>query len=343
MNILVLGNMGDLQSGLYVVKSLDDMGHTTQHIDTREIVMERGIIEGQKEIIGTLKLVTIKPDLVIVLKGLEMTPDTVQYVKDTFNCNMINWFFDVYLEGTKIWENKEYFDTLKKYDYFFCSLKGVADILIAKGFSNVRYLAEGCFPELHSEQYMNNFQKKKYGQDITFCGTIGLSMHPNRITILKRVISEGFWINIYGVVASEWKRIPAIIKPSHTQEVVINERHSMVAQTSLINLGIDQDPELSLSQSARMYRVMCAGGLYLTTYVKDLETMFKINEKNKPITSDQELVVYYDENDLIDKLDFLLAHDDIRTSIAKNGQKIVKEKHTFKDRLEDMLKIVSGD
>ena len=87
---------------------------------------------------------------------------------------------------------------------------------------------------------------------------------------------------------------------------------------------------------------MCAGGLYLTTYVKDLETMFKLNKSDELITVEQELVVYYDENDLINKLDFLLAHDDIRNSIAKNGQTIVKEKHTFECRLKDMLEVIKN-
>ena len=343
MEILILGNMGDVQSGLYVVRSLEEMGHTTQYIDTREIITEHGIEKGQKEIRETMKLVTITPELVIVLKGVEMTPDTIQYVKDTYKCPMVNWFFDVYIEGRKIWENTTYLEVLKKYDYFFCSLKGVADILRAQEFNNVRYIAEGCFPELHGEQYMNNFQKKKYGQDITFCGTIGLQMHQNRMSTLKRIIEEGFWIDIYGDVVMDWKRVPSAIKNSHKKEIAINEKGSIVAQTSLINLGIDQDPELSLSQSARMYRVMCAGGLYLTTYVKDLETMFKINTKDAPITKDQELVVYYDDNDLIEKLDFLLANADIRESIAKNGQKVVIDKHKFSDRLKDILEVIKND
>jgi spore maturation protein CgeB len=167
-------------------------------------------------------------------------------------------------------------------------------------------------------------------------------MHVNRISILKRIADEGFWLDIYGDVIVEWKKIPSVLKACHTQESAINEKHSMIVQSHLINLGIDQDPELSLSQSARMYRVMCAGGLYLTTYVKDLETMFKINAKDAPITANQELVVYYDTNDLVAKLDFLLAHDDIRKSIALNGQKIVVEKHKFSDRLKEMIEVIKN-
>jgi spore maturation protein CgeB len=92
-----------------------------------------------------------------------------------------------------------------------------------------------------------------------------------------------------------------------------------------------------------MYRVMCAGGLYLTNYVKDLETMFRINSKDEPVRINQDLVVYYDENDLIEKLDFLLLHDDVRKQIAKNGQECVIQQHTFQDRLNQMLKTIEGE
>jgi len=94
--------------------------------------------------------------------------------------------------------------------------------------------------------------------------------------------------------------------------------------------------------SARIYRVMCAGGLYLSTATKGIESLFNVNKEGEEITGDQELVVFYDENDLIKKLDFLLEHDDIRESIAKNGQKRVISEHTFKHRIIKMLKMIEN-
>jgi len=125
-------------------------------------------------------------------------------------------------------------------------------------------------------------------------------------------------------------------------EAVINERHSIVCQSSLINLGLDAMPELEGSMSARLYRVMCAGGLYLSTPTKGIEKLFKINKKGDKINEEQELVVFYDENDLIEKIDFLLENEKIRKQIAINGQKKVLSEHTFTDRIKKLIKLVEG-
>jgi spore maturation protein CgeB len=82
---------------------------------------------------------------------------------------------------------------------------------------------------------------------------------------------------------------------------------------------------------------MCAGGLYLTNATKGLDEVFKINKAGEPVTADQDLVVYYSANDLVEKIDFLLEHESIRVSIAHNGQNTVLENHKFVDRIAEMI------
>lgn len=341
-NVLILGNFSDLQTALYLLHSFKYFGKTTV-IDTRKITQDLGFERGQSVILKEIAEIANEYDMFLVLKGGEISKDTLQLIKDTYkDKKLVNWFFDKYFRSKPIYEDKELFDYIKMYDFFFCSLKGVADKLNEAGLSNVHYLPEACNPDFNKEVYMNNFQKKKYGSDISFCGSVGLIPHHKyRIAILDRLVKEGFELKIYGMLVNE-KIIPPTIKERYTGIEAINDQHSMVCKASLINLGIDQDPELQLSQSARMFRVMCAGGLYVTTYVKDLEMMFKINEKDKEITEDQELVVYYDVEDLIKKLDFLLSNDNIRKKIAENGKKVVYEKHTFVQRVACMFQVIYG-
>jgi len=271
-----------------------------------------------------------------------MAPDTLEKLQNTYtNAIYINWMFDKYIGDVPAWENKEYVKLIKMFDYYFCSLKGVADKLKNLGLTNIYYLPEACDPNYNGETYINYYQSQKYGEDISFVGTIGLSkFHPNRIPILKKIINEGYRIKIWGGVACEWKLVPKELKEVHVQEEAINDAHSKVVQNSLINLGIDQDPNVELGFSARLYRVLCAGGLYLTTYTKGLENMFKINKQGELPTKDLELVVYYDMDDLIKNIDFLLEHEDIRKQISINGQKIVLEKHKFSDRINDIKNII---
>ena len=179
-------------------------------------------------------------------------------------------------------------------------------------------------------------------EDVAFIGTVGFQVqHPNRIPILSKVLKEGFNIKIWGALAGEEKLIPMDIRRARTGIGVVNEYHSMVAQTSLINLGIDGNPDYGWG--ARLYRVMCAGGLYLNNYTKGIENCFKINKEGEEITEDQELVIYYDDDDLIVKLDFLLGNDEIRNKIAKNGMEKVQKEHTFDVRIKEMLEMIKKE
>lgn len=346
MDALVLGQMKDEQTGIYILYALNSLGVNVKGIDTRDIIDKYD--KYQLPMILNNELNNIKysyedfdPAFILILKGLEFDLTMLRELRERFpKAKLVNWFFDKYLEDKPIYESKNYFNVIKYYDYYYCSLKGVADKLKEQGFENVHFLPEACHEDFHSEQIMNAYQEAKYGSDIAFIGSIGFhTQHPERINTLSKVIKEGFDTKIWGSVVGDKKRIPREIWDSHALESVVNENHSMVCQASNIVLGIDQDTELELGFSARLYRVLAAGGLYLTNYTPKLEDWFIINLKGEPITAEQDLVVYYDLDDLINKIDFLLnpKNASIVESIKKNGKEEVLEGHTFKKRLERML------
>jgi len=339
-NILILGNMSDNQTGLYIAMACKKHASKVTAIDTRAIVKECGTGKSQEVIINELNDIAMTPDVVIVMKGLELTLATLKTLKEMFpKAKLINWFFGIYLGGRKIWKYAEAFDFINTFDYFFCNSKGVSDKMQEAGLTNAYYLDEACDPEFHGATYTNYFQQKKYGEDISFIGSVGLTQsYSKRTKLLQKILKEGFRMNIWGALVGEKRLIPEEIKNAHAGVEIINKQHSMVVQSSFINLGIDQDNDLELGHSARLYRTMAAGGLYLSGAVKGLEKMFKINAQDENINSDQELVVYYDDDDLIKKLDFLLENMEISEQIALNGQKIVLETHKFVDRIEEMLK-----
>jgi len=343
MKILILGSFEDEQTADYIEKTLTDMGNEVMGTNIRRIIKDKGIEPGQQVILNEVAGLKYIPELILVLKGLELTLSTIKSIKKIHtSAKLVNWFFDKYLADKPIWENTSYFDTLREYDYYFCSLKGVADKLVEKGFNNVRFLDEACSEYFHGEVYANSFQQRKYGDDITFIGTIGFTLqHPKRITYLTKLVESGFNLSIYGTSAGDIKQYP---KLAHLiKEPLVNQRHSIACNASLINLGIDQDETIESGYSARLFRVLCCKGLYLTNYTKNLEKYFNINLKDQPILETQDLVVYYSEDDMVKKIDYLLEHEDLRNKISDNGQKTVLEKHTFENRLQEMLKIITEE
>lgn len=343
-SILILGNMTDSQTGIYILKACKDISSNVSAIDIRRIIQEVEAHKTQKVILDEILELKYIPDIIIVMKGTELTINTLMEIRKLFpNATLVNWFFDKYLADKPIWETTSFFPALEQYDFFFCSLKGVSDKLNEIGFKNAYYIDEACDLDYHQEQYLNYYQEKKYGEDVSFVGTIGLAkQHANRIPLLSLIAKEGFRLKIWGEIACEMKYVPPNLRELHTKTAVINEYHSMVVQSSLVNLGIDQDPTLENGWSARLYRTLCAGGLYLSTPTKGLESMFNINKKGEQITGNEDLVVFYDENDLITKLDFLLERDDIRKSIALNGQKKVIEHHSFPVRMKEMMEAIKN-
>ena len=345
---MVIGNLSDRQTGEYIARSFVDTKELgvdeVYGIDTRKIPKEISMLEAQEKIISEVKDVAEAPSIILVLKGLEIKLDTLKKIQAIYpDAIFVNWFFDKYLAEKPIWDTEKFFDVIRFYDFFFCSLKGVATKLKEeKCLPNVHYLDEACYPPFNGEVYINNFQKKKYAGDLSFIGSIGFKLqHSNRIDILKRILNDGFGLRIWGKRVIDIKYIPQELRACLEEKNVINDEHSKVVQSSLLNLGIDQDPGLDRGHSARAYRVMAAGGLYLSTATKGLWEMFKVNGPDDEITPDLDMVLFYGPEDLVQKADFLLEHDAIRESIASNGQKAVLDKHTFSDRLAEMLSIIN--
>ena len=346
MKIIMLGNFSDGQTADYIARSCEHVDiETVYGIDIRKIPQDFTPLEAQDKIIEEVKNIGVSVDIVIVLKGLEIKLSTLKALRELQpEAIFVNWFFDKYLIEEPIWKSESYFDVIKFFDFYFCSLKGVADKLRDKGLANVYYLDEGCFPEAHGETYINHFQEQKYGSDVAFIGSVGFMLqHADRMMILDKIATEGFNLKIWGPRLVDMKLIPKNIRPLITNAPVINEEHSKVVQSSLVNLGIDQDTTIDMGHSARAYRIMCAGGCYLSSATKGLDRMFKVNDRDKEVTADQDLVLFYGAYDLVQKIDFLLEHEDIRKSIAKNGQKAVVENHTFVHRLREMLKIIETE
>lgn len=83
----------------------------------------------------------------------------------------------------------------------------------------------------------------------------------------------------------------------------------------------------------RAFDIMGAGGFLLSNWQAEFEDYFVPGE---------DLVLYDGENDLLEKIDYYLNHEEERKSIAEHGYQKVKQYHSFEVRLKEMLDIVNG-
>ena len=78
----------------------------------------------------------------------------------------------------------------------------------------------------------------------------------------------------------------------------------------------------------RAFDVMGAGGFLLSNYQADFYEQF---------TPGEDMVCYESKEDLMDKIAYYLKHEDERKEIAQNGHRKIKESHTYKHRVMEML------
>ncbi len=84
----------------------------------------------------------------------------------------------------------------------------------------------------------------------------------------------------------------------------------------------------------RAFDIMGSGGFLLSNYQQELLEYLE---------PDRDFVYYTDYEEMLDKVDYYLVHEEERTKIARNGCKKVCEQHNMKLRVQTILDIVIGE
>ena len=88
---------------------------------------------------------------------------------------------------------------------------------------------------------------------------------------------------------------------------------------SKINLNITSR-SIDSGIPQRVFDIMASGGFVLTNYQPELEEYFEIGK---------DLEVFHDLDELMEKVDYYLAHEEARIRIAMNGYRKVREKYSY--------------
>jgi Uncharacterized protein conserved in bacteria len=81
----------------------------------------------------------------------------------------------------------------------------------------------------------------------------------------------------------------------------------------------------------RAFEIMGNGGFLLTNYQEEFEEHFVAGEDYDYYSSNEELM---------EKVEYYLSHEKERAQIARNGYEKVKKRHTYRNRLEEMMAVV---
>ena len=145
--------------------------------------------------------------------------------------------------------------------------------------------------------------------------------------LLMDLLAQQFDIHLY---TRDTEQVPAGVRrfpPVHHLKEA-----PKVFYSSKINLNITLR-SIASGVPARVFDVMSVGGFMLSNWQEEIPELF---------VEDKEIVTYKSPEELVDKADYYLKHENERTRVAVNGYRKVKEQHTYEQRLERIISILQG-
>ena len=189
----------------------------------------------------------------------------------------------------------------KHYDFLFATQKEGAQRLSEVLKREVYWMPLACDPEIHKNENI----EKIY--DVGFVGSYGGggSLREEALLCVKDRFKNSFIGN------------------------APHEEMGRIYSGSKIGINYSLNNDINM----RIFEILSSGAMLLTSAVEGngFDELFKDGEH---------LVTYKNKEELVEKINYYLLHDNEREAIAKRGYELVISKHTYKTRLENMFSII---
>jgi len=263
------------------------------------------------------------PDILLVLKGESIFPETLLKIRNHYGVITANWFTDSVF--SPYW--KDLAESISSYyDYFFMiDNKEVLEKVKIES-SHVECLPLGCDPDIHKSMKLTGDEIKEYRSDICFVGTVV----PQREEILEAMTD--FDLSIWGPsenVFGPWLKKKPGFKKCYRGREVHGEEVIKVYNASKIVLGIHGLYGSKLfSVTPRLFEVTGCRVFYLVNEQPQIYDLYKVGE---------EVICYKDTKELTKLVEFYIQHPKERNLIAKRGQQRAYSEHTYLHRMKKLI------
>lgn len=255
------------------------------------------------------KIKSFKPDLILLIQygGIPFLIDNAEQIKSILGKHgkTAFWFVDL---AKQINENPI---LGKNIDIMFLSNAGQLEEYKKKWqIKDIFFMPQGCY-------VIDTFsQTKSYKYNVVFLGR----RQQNDLRYAKR-----------NKILNAFKNKTGLTEFTETIDL---ETTMKLYQESKIILGSSWRNDIECYSSDRIFNVLGAGGFYLCSYFPGIEKMFRNRDH---------LVWFKTTEEGIQLAEYYLIHDKEREKIAYNGYELVKNKHTYQDRLKNIIDIVQNN
>ncbi|WP_407423836.1 glycosyltransferase [Methanobrevibacter sp.] len=237
-------------------------------------------------------------DIALVLRGLK------KYNMDYSNLNLI-WN----MSHPELVSKEEY----GEYDYVFISSRKYAEKIKSEVDTNVAALLQCTDPEVFYYEPDDNIN-----EEILF---VGVTRGVYR-KVIKDVLKTNHDVSIYGM---GWEKY-IDEKYVKGQFIPNKELHKYYSSCKILLNDHWEDMRYEDFPSNRLFDALACGTFVISDKIPSADTLFEGS-----------IVTYDGVEDLNEKIDYYLTHEEERLKLAEKGKKIVLENHTFDDRVNEIL------
>lgn len=297
---------------------------TEKYLNKEELehnLFEELIVAYNRELLK--EVFSMKPDLLLVINGNILLPDTLKKIRSNSDTILILWCYDSPLRFINVLNGGKFYHIFYTYEP-----SDIPNLLKYDIQANLLLMA------YDSTSYFM-LKDRKITYDLSFVGSLG--DYPDRKNILEMIISNyntlkldvwgaaWTWYNPFLIYEYKVKR-RILGKHLHNYNLPPNEINKIYNSSCIcLNMHHRQSKE---GMNPRTFEILGAGGFQLVDYKSKMDDVFDIGN---------EIICYYNESDLLNKIRYYLENEDERKRIAKKGYDLVKKKHTYKHRVETIL------
>ena len=186
-------------------------------------------------------------------------------------------------------------------------------------------ISAACAETFNNILYKND-RKKIY--EVTFVGRLD-KLHHHRLETLNYLVSQGVQLNIWTWdLSKEYLSKFPLLESAIRGDAYGKEMVRVLAQSKIvINIHILSQP---LGGNLRLFEIPATGSFQIAD--KCPQDWFKDGD---------EIVLYNDNQDLLQKIYYFIENDEERERIAKNGYEKLVNKHQYKHRVKKIFESIS--
>ena len=279
---------------------------------------EYTIVEFNKALLKEVE--RIRPDLVLDFGPVDSS--TLKTLKELKTITCFWLLEDGFSPRYSYWK-----DVALLYDFFFTIQPGkFLDVLKDYGVKNPVYLPAGCNPSVDRRVELSPGERKLYGSDISFMGSPNIKRKEILLPLGSydlKIWGRG-WDGFFG----KDSRMMASIRGKRW---IDRERTVKIFNASKINLNIHSEAVEEDFANPRLFAIAGCGAFQLVNKRRAIPGLFEIGK---------EIVTFENIEDLLEKIDYYLAHPQKREEIAKNSQTRAYRDHTYNHRIREMIEFI---